>query len=227
MARYRTEWHDMSNFVVHFASEQDGQNAYDVVMSILGERNLRAASPFGIARNNAPDLTTQFAVCLSEVPLHLLARLAERRSSYGLGFTKQFILERGGGPIWYVEYESPSHHAIQDLIDTARSSDNPASNSIWAVTPFIDAPGDYPNGSYRFEWEREWRHVGDLGFETRDVEFLIVPEELHEAAEGFFYRAWRENIGPAYFCPIIDPYWDLDRVRETFETHDYSLMRRH
>ena len=226
MAQYRPEWHDMSNFVVHFASAQKVQRAYDVVMSILGKRTLRAVNPFGLARQIAPDPVTQSTVCLSEVPLHLLARLAKRRSSYGLGFTKHFILERGGGPIWYVEYASPSHRAIQGLIDRALASEDPSAESIWTLTPFIDAPGDYAAGSYRFEWEREWRHVGDLVFETRDVEFLIVPEELHGAATGFFYQAWEENLGPAYFCPIIDPYWELDRIRETFETHDYTWMLR-
>jgi hypothetical protein len=226
MAQYRQEWHDMSNFVVHFVSPHEPKSAYDVVMSILWERTLRAFNPFGIARHIAPDPRTQYAVCLSEVPLHLLARLADRRSSYGLGFTKQIILERGGGPIWYVENESPSYRAIEVMIDAALAADDPASESIWSITPFIDAPGDYPGGSYRFEWEREWRHVGDLSFETSNVEFLIVPEELHDVAQGFFYQAWEENLGPAYFCPIIDPYWNLDRVRATFENHDYSWMRR-
>jgi hypothetical protein len=29
----------------------------------------------------------------------------------------------------------------------------------------------YPNGSYYFEWEREWRKVGDFTFTTDEVAF--------------------------------------------------------
>ena len=215
----------MSNFVVHFASPSEGKRAYDVVMSILWEQNLRAVNPYGVARRIAPDPSTQRSACLSEVPLHLLARLASRRSSYGLGFSKQFILEKGGGPIWYVEHGSPSDRAIRAMIASALAAEDPKSDPVWALTPFIDSPGDYAGGSYRFEWEREWRHVGDLKFNTAHVEFLIVPEKLHGPATSFFYEAREDNSGPAYFCPIIDPYWDMDQVRATFENHDYSWMR--
>ena len=54
----------------------------------------------------APRTISQMVACLSQIPLHQITRLAERRSSYGLGFTKDFILERGGGPVWYVEQGS-------------------------------------------------------------------------------------------------------------------------
>jgi hypothetical protein len=38
---------------------------------------------------------------------------------------------------------------------------------------------------YRFEWEREWRHVRDLNFTVQDVAFLIIPENLHQNARIF------------------------------------------
>jgi len=214
----------MSDFLVHFVTPRQG-TAYDVVMSILWDQTLRAINPFGIARRTAPDPTTQRTACLSEVPLHHLSRLAQRRSSYGLGFSKQFILGRGGGPVWYVETGSPSHMAIQAIITQALAADDSASQPVWSITPFIDTPGDFPGGNYRFEWERERRHVGDLHFDTHDVELLIVPAHLHGAAAGFFYGVWEESSGPAYFCPIIDPDWSIDQVTEVFATHDYSWMR--
>lgn len=83
---------------------------------------------------------------------------------------------------------------------------------IWDVAPFVDLPSTYGKSKYLFEWEREWRHVGDLIFSTSDPAFLIIPETLHEAARGFFHSAKVDNVGPSYECPFIDPYWGEDRI---------------
>jgi hypothetical protein len=66
---------------------------------------------------------------------------------------------------------------------------------------------------YFFEWEREWRKVGNYTFTTEEVEFLIIPENLHEVARGFFKNAKAENLGPCYDCPFIDPYWPLKKIK--------------
>ena len=76
----------------------------------------------------------------------------------------------------------------------------------------IDRPGTYGHSTYQFDWEREWRHRGNLGFESSDVAFLLIPEGLHSTARAFFLKAEQENIGPAYFCPYIDPSWERDRI---------------
>ena len=82
----------------------------------------------------------------------------------------------------------------------------------------IDAPGNYGGRDYQFEWEREWRHIGPFPFEPEDVAFLLIPEELHSAARGFFGNAYYENLGPAYFCPYVDPSWDRERIIEALNT---------
>lgn len=214
MQPYNPEWHDMSDYLVHFTRAANGRTAYENVLSILGDQTLHAVNPFGIARHRAPNVDTQRTVCFSEVPLHLLGRLAARRGEYGIGFTKQFLLGRGGGPIWYVEHEGITEMAVQSLIRQATVELHPEVNPIWTLTPFIDSTGDHPNGQYRFEWEREWRHVGDLNFTVEDVAFLIIPENLHHDARRFFENALRENVGPAYLCPYIHAGWDQDRVRQ-------------
>jgi len=214
MQAYNPEWHDMSDYVVHFTSAANHRTAYENMLSILGDQALRAGNPFGIARPHAPNIATQRAVCFSEIPLHLLGRIADRRGEYGIGFTKQFIMARGGGPIWYVEHNSVTDNAIRTLMQQAVAEPTPVNNTIWALTPFIDSTGDHPNGRYRFEWEREWRHVGDLNFTVQDVAFLIIPENLHQNARSFFEDALQENTGPAYLCPYIHARWDQDRVRQ-------------
>jgi hypothetical protein len=65
---------------------------------------------------------------------------------------------------------------------------------------------------YLYEWEREWRHVGDLDFSETDPAFLIIPEDLHETARDFFHSAKIDDVGPSYECPFIDPYWGEDRI---------------
>ncbi len=216
MARYPEQWHDMSDYVVHFTKDFNTKTAYENQLKILHSRVLMAMSSFGIARKLAPGAVPQKAVCFSEIPLHLISRLAERRGLYGMGFTKQFVLDRGGGPVWYVERHGPAETALQHLIGQALSSNSAEMSPIWSLTPFVDSTGDYATGSYRFQWEREWRHLGDLHFTERDVAFLTIPENLHGAAYGFFANAFHNNTGPAYFCPYIDPGWNLEKVRETF-----------
>ena len=88
---------------------------------------------------------------------------------------------------------------------------NPGS-LIWEVAPFVDLPGTYGKSKYLYEWERDWRHVDDLHFAETDPAFLIIPEDLHEAARDFFASAKLENVGPSYECPFVDPYWGEDRI---------------
>jgi hypothetical protein len=217
MHAYQNNWHDMSEYVVHFTKPNRDRTAYDNSISILGNRVLEARTPFGIARNRAPNVRTQNAVCFSEVPLHLIHRVAERRGRYGIGFTKEFILQSGGGPIWYVENESAMARAINQLMAQALRSDSPEEEPIWTLTPFIDVPGDYPDGAYRFEWEREWRFVGDLSFSENDPAFLFIPEELHLRARAFFENAQFEHIGPAYLCPYIDIGWTEEQIAQALQ----------
>lgn len=203
-------WTDMSDYVVHFAKKYKGKDAYTNMLSILGSRVIRARNPFGACREKAPDPSSQKAVCFSEIPLHLLGRLADKRSEYGIVFRKDFAIHRNANPILYAYKDQSVAKAVRQLIATAA---NDPKNPIWEVTPFVDLPGAHPKGSYFFEWEREWRKVGDFNFTTDDVEFLIIPEKLHKAAKSFFKSAREENIGPSYKCPFIDAHWTRKKIK--------------
>jgi hypothetical protein len=97
------------------------------------------------------------------------------------------------------------------MMRAALSVPKPSEHPIWKLTPFVDSPGSYGAGSYFFEWEREWRHVDDLAFSPKNVAFLIMPEDYHNAARGFFEEAHYEDTGPAYFCPYVDINWSRER----------------
>ena len=149
-------------------------------------------------------------VCFSEIPLHHIGRLADRRGSYGIGFKKEFLVKHDGGPILYA-YKNTKHAvAMQNLVKAAQ---NDPTHPIWKVAPFVDIPGMY-KGEYFFEWEREWRLIGDLKFDTNHPAFLIIPDDLHAMARVFFDDAERENLGPNYECKFIDPYWDREKISE-------------
>jgi hypothetical protein len=219
-------WADMSDYVVHFVKRPRGAAAnitssfgislpadYEAIISILGNGMLEARNAFGIAATSAPNPNSQKVACFSEVPLHMLKRLVDRRgTSYGVGFTKQFIVDKGGGPIMYAYFGTPHEQAIRSMLKAAAAD---PSADIWKLTPLIDSAGASRGGGtpYLFEWEREWRHVGNFTFAPTDAAFLLIPEELHEAAAGFFADAEAENTGPAYKCPFIDPKWDISRIR--------------
>jgi len=202
----------MSNYVVHFTKTEDGSDDYKSIMSIYFSRHLEPKRPFGIGKSKAPEDSEQRAVCFSEIPPGQWQRLIERRGTkYGLAFTKDFIISRGGGPIWYAWKETPHWQRLQELMDSALGD---SSAPIWRLTPMIDAPGQYSKHKYIFDWEREWRHVGRLSFSVENVAFLMIPEELHGQAHSFFEDAYRENLGPSYFCPYVDPSWNRERILE-------------
>ncbi|WP_411902743.1 hypothetical protein [Methylorubrum thiocyanatum] len=207
----------MSEHVLHVVRGRSADESYGNVISILGGGRLLARNPFGAAREVAPDPSSQNCVCFSEIPVELIGRVIERRlpsdrsSWHGVAFTKAFLVGRGGGPIMYAYDGTPQAEALRTLMDRARLSvaiDDP----VWRLTPFVDLPGRH--GSYYFEWEREWRHVGDLAFGPEDVAFILMPEEFHEAARCFFDEALREHTGPAYFCPFLDASWSRARCEQ-------------
>ncbi len=218
MKKDETQWHDMSEYVVHFTRDYNGHSAYDNMMSILGTGILRARNAFGIARHKAP-CQTQHVVCFSEIPMHLVSRLAHRRGPYGIGFTKSFLREHGGAPVWYIERDSPAARSIDQLVALAMSGDPAVAAPIWTITPFVDVPGDYSGRRYRFEWEREWRHIGHLSFSVEHATFLVIPESLHGAARSFFDEARDEHTGPCYDCPFLDPSWNRDRINAALAVH--------
>jgi len=227
------EWADMSDYIVHFTKVIPGEEKvrtgfgiqldadYESMISILGDGVIQAKNAFGVGYKAAPDAEKQKTACFSEIPPGHWKRLVERRGTkYGIGFRKQFLVEHGGGPIWYAYKDTPHLETLRRMMKAA-SGDPDA--GIWDLTPFIDAPGDYPvargdTRTYRFEWEREWRHIGRFAFEPEDVAFLLIPEGLHAAAYAFFSNAESENLGPAYFCPYVDPSWERERILHVLGT---------
>jgi len=212
--RGHATWRDMSEYAVHFTKGDGTRDAYSVMLGILGSGRLKASGPFGAARGLTALGDTQKAVCFSEVPLDRLDRLVDRRSKYGIAFTQKFLTFNAGARVWYVDEGGQMGETLRGMVSSRAVPGMDTNDDFWRLTPFVDYPSDAYG--YRFEWEREWRVVGDLKFTPNDVAFLFIPEELHSAARSFFKDAVQENIGPGYLCPYLDPLWSDETLQATF-----------
>ncbi|MBK8295134.1 MAG: hypothetical protein IPK93_10310 [Solirubrobacterales bacterium] len=209
----------MSDYVVHLTKDEPGgASGYNSWIGILGDGELRAGPlPFGAAKN-IPELTElNRCVCFSEIPLDMLDRLVSRRSEYGIGFHKDFIVQQGGAPLWYLDRAGPRAQHIGDEIKRRIDEGIDVDDPFWKITPFVDRPGFYGTSSYRFEWEREWRLVGDLAFGPSNVAFLFLPEAEHEKARQFFVDVEIAHTGPHYLVPYIDASWDMSKIQDALE----------
>jgi hypothetical protein len=214
--RGNADWPDMSEFAVHFTKASPTASEYEVMMKILWEGRIAPTGPLGAVRK-LPELgDSQKSACLSEIPLDLLTRLIQRRSLYGIGFRQDFLVDRGGARVWYLDKGAPAAESFQALVRDGMTGGIDPTDAIWAITPFVDYPGEYPSTQYRFEWEREWRVPGGLTFGPDDVAFLFIPEGLHAGARSFFEDHLRDNSGPAYLCPYVDATWDMVRIQAAF-----------
>lgn len=204
------DWRDMSEYVVHLTH-------LIPMRKIISQGALEARNPMGTVRG-LPELgDSQRAVCLSEIPLDRLDRLVERHGQYGVGFRKTFIRREGGAPVWYLWRGTWVADAFQRLVNDAMRGRVDPEDGLWQVTPFVENPGSGPWGRYEFDWEREWRVVGDLVFEPDDVAFLIIPEgkysKVADEVEWFF-----GDYSPA----VIDLTWELPKLQEVLAEYELS-----
>lgn len=212
--KYKSSWEDMSDYLVHFSKGDLNETPYEVMLGILFAGQLKAMNTFGFAKGYLKG-NQKKSVCLSETPLHLIQRISERRGPYGIGFTKSFISARNGNPIIYVNDDSPLFKSFKILLDKALKSPNDESSKAFSeIAPFVDQVITKSKNRYAFQWEREWRVCSDIEFEPEDVAFLIIPEDLHEAARNFFDDAEHENTGPNYKCPFIDIGWTIEKIQK-------------
>ena len=209
--RHEEGWKDMSDYLIHFtkAGPSEGED-YETMMLIYWEQRLLALKIAGIARHDYSDFI-QKTVSFTEIPFGQLERIVERRGTkYGIAFSKKNLISKECNPLWYVWRETQYFNIIHNMMASEKSNPNA---DIWKIAPFIEDPSD----GYDFVWEREWRHIGDFLFEPEEVAFLLIPQEFHDAARGFFENALQDNTGPAYLCPYIDPLWSEEKINSVLK----------
>ena len=103
------------------------------------------------------------------------------------------------------------------MVETAKSNpDDP----IWKLAPFVDRPGWYQgfcgDRKYFFEWEREWRHVGDLSFQDTDLSFLVLPEDEHLKLRMYLSEESRGiDLSSYSSIPFVCLNWEKSKIQDT------------
>jgi hypothetical protein len=180
---------DLADHVIHFTGRTGPRINVDEaieklapsqrLLNILLEQRIRAFTTF---RAGAP------VVALTESTKAAVTTLIaqERYEPCGVGFSKQFAFEKGGGPALYVRGD--------EWLEAAEALSSPLRQRLVLFWPGAEAEsGELLDDHLRTEsqWlhEREWRVPGDLPFSWSDVKFLLVPNTSWQT----FYASWIES----------------------------------
>jgi len=211
------EKRDYSPFLVHLTKDAEGISldgekftvpAKDVLEQILEDKNLRAFKHFCYftpALNDKSEIASlkdKFrAVCFTETPIDqinvLLYKVVNRKfepEPFGLVFEKSCIREQGGNPVFYVTKKIA--RPLMDLIyDEYVKGNAEVPDGICKLLALVTVCEVYND----WHWEREWRIVGDFGFQLKDIYCGLCPEEYIDYFEHkyspvkFISPDWSEN----------------------------------
>lgn len=184
---------DFSVYLSHFTKDGDfchteqtaevdtfrKMTAFQRLCSILSMKEIKTSV--------MPWTNTQ-GLCFTECPWSSLLIHTRQYSSYGIGFTKEFIYKNNGAPVLYMRKKFMN--TLQRTI-----KDKKALQEILAMaTPYSPS---FETRSMRkqikmvdYTHEREWRMVNNLGFEYADVAFIII--EKHEDFD-LLPQSFRDN----------------------------------
>lgn len=185
---------DFSAYISHFTKDGDfchkvqavevdafrKMTAFERLCSILLMKEIKTSI--------MPWTNTQ-GLCFTECPWSSLLDHTKNYSSYGIGFTKEFIYRNGGSPVSYVRFK------LLNAINKYLSDNKTKASILQFLTPFSpDYDTDYAKGKYPrvdYTHEREWRMVENLSFEYSDIAFIII--EKHEDFD-LLPRTFKDNF---------------------------------
>lgn len=185
---------DFSEYLSHFTKDGDFCNvkqntdidnfktmtAFEKLCSILQMREIKASSmPW----------TGTFGICFTECPWSSLLAHTNQYSSYGIGFTKEFIYKHGGSPVFYMRFKLLN--AIQKNIKDNQTKQN-LLKLLTPYSPNFDtdyAKQKHPRVDYTHE--REWRMSNNLHFEYNDIAFLLLKK--HEDYDSL-PKSFKDNF---------------------------------
>lgn len=131
-------------------------------------------------------------VCFTECPWSSLLAHTEKYSPYGIGFSKEFIFNKGGAPALYMRvniFEKLRKKPVKSKEET----------EMWTfVTPFSPKYGNKYTRSLLKTWvdfsqEREWRTPNALEFNYSDIEFIVLKSiEDYDTLSGDIRNSLKE-----------------------------------
>lgn len=218
---------DISRFVVHLTKDTDKGTAFENLVSILKEREIRAANHHCLfspkLRNEEKELQKRFYVtCFTETPLnkiHLLTDISNRKVNlepYGVVFKKEKIRKSRGNPVFYIYEENQIlirylHDQYEEFIREYYEEDTLAKFfTLGAITNIVKKNHD-------FHWEREWRVRRKLKFFYNDIYAIIAPLSKHEELKEEL------KVDNFNYIPFIDPKWNYEEMLEEVSHQMWDL----
>lgn len=222
----RAQRTDLSPYLVHLTRADTGhEDARENLLQILtdGVIEARTAYGIGIAHIQRQDdygedfveeaTESQRVVCFTETPLdELSSHLQPSRwgsdfdfRPYGLAFSRQYMMEQGANPVWYLNCESGPGisfkwlaKSVWQLVRKAATNDSEEpdaerfnSSQIAHLTPFMEMMGQWGRSRRDFSYEREWRYQGDFRFGyLEEPAAVIVPTGQSES----FREQMRDDV---------------------------------
>lgn len=158
---------DSSKYLIHFTknrqpdSEANTNPALDFKGKTAKERLLSILESKEILASRLTTGNDANACCFTECVWGSLLQHAHRYSSYGIGFTKEFIYNHKGNPVFYVE---------PDLFNIYKKDRT--------LLPYLALYDLVHKKHIDFTHEREWRIAETLKFSMKDVAFIILKSHL-------------------------------------------------
>ncbi|HAR34784.1 MAG TPA: hypothetical protein DCR95_12070 [Desulfobacter sp.] len=204
--KFKDKKQDYSPFLVHLTKDKKSDSgitlAKDILYNIIKTKELKAFNHFCFfnpALESSPFQDKFNAVCFTETPISNIEILTAnvigkslKLEPYGLVFTKDFIREMGGNPVFYAS--SDIAKLFWELYNALPKS-NTDSKKICKLLALVTVCEKYND----WHWEREWRIIGDLNFTYSDIKFGLCPEEDIPYFKNnfpqvtFISPAWRIN----------------------------------
>lgn len=199
---------DVSPYLAHFTSNKfpkgfkSNDNPTNEYKYVTAEKRLiNILEIRKVYASQVPWVGNHKAVCLTECPWTSLITHTQQYSSFGVGFTKEFVFSKGGGPVYYVR---------ADMFNNQRWDDSVLS----FVTPFW--PEYVPSllkstvamKKCDYTHEREWRIAHNLDFEYNDIAFIVLPDYQTMAR---FPQHLKDAIGRDKFL-LMDNYKKIEEL---------------
>jgi hypothetical protein len=134
-------------------------------------------------------------ICFTEIRLSQAQTHAERYGKLGIGFTRDFIMNKGGRPVIYVPFHAGNdgrllEDSIRNVYEKSNDNDEIHRSARWIMAHVKRMSNGKGEDYYE---EMEWRLVHDeksthfagcgsdvyrLRFEASDIRVIIFPDEI-------------------------------------------------
>ncbi len=217
---------NVSMFMVHLTRDtEDGKSAKENLIDILCSRVIQPRNSKGLFYATEGIRDAARTASFSETQLNAIKCLIGKQpgrgvelSAYGLVFTKDFLIQKGANPVFYVN--TYANQGRKEAILEAIKQLEPHKQR--EIAPYVEIFGWTGSGKiYDFHSEREWRYPGNFEFEWRDVIFGLCEDESIEEMENLFEKEIK----------FISPYMNLEeifgRLVLNWEESRYGRYREH